>query len=516
MRKPSPLYALALVALLAACSETTSPATTADAAADTAVSDAGATDTSKDGVSSDAADNGGKGDVKGDAKGDTAKPDVQVGEPDDEIEGATELTLDVTPLDDALDPTGDVDWYKFEGKKGQLVVVAVATSQTLKGTPQDGTILDTILTLYGPDKKPYALNDDGDAGTNNNDSQIRTVLPADGTYYVQVQECQTWLPNNPDKGSTCNGDAEKEDVDYKIYGYVSDPTKETTVITDKEPNDTTATAVPLAYKLNPTSTLKGAYYADVIFGSFTSISDVDVFKFTVPADAPVSDGRATVYFDADKDGPDGNGSTAGPGIAWLASEVSPTVVIAQVDMAKGTLSVPLAFGSTYYLYVQHGPEKAGSNDFYVYQHYVGGSGTLETNEAGNDTFATPETPKVNKNSTSGISYYYVAGDLVGGAKDVDHWQFAVPANAGDTTLSLYCWAGAQGSGLRNMTAALLNATGAAVTGIKSSEKDGFFSATGITVKAGEKLTAKITAELQDPKVMGSFYSCQFVFVPPAE
>lgn len=512
MRMPSPLYATVLVALLAACGTSGTTATgtpnAADTTADGAGKDGGATDTAKaDGVADVAADTG----AKPDATKDVGKTDVQVAAADDKIEGATPLAVGVTAEGD-LDPTGDVDWYKFEGKKGQLVTVGVASNQTLKGTVQDGTMIDTILTLYGPDKQPYALNDDGNS-TGNNDSVIRTILPADGTYYVELQECQTWLPEHPNTGSTCNGDAEKADTYYWIYVDVADPATNKTAISDKEPNDTIATAVPLVYQLNPKSTTKGSYYADVIFGTFASVTDVDVYKFTVPANAPVSKGRATVFFDADKEGPNGNGSTSGPGIAWLASDVSPTVVIAQVDMAKGTLSVPLAFGSTFYLYVQHGPEKGGKNDFYVYQHYVGGAGELEANEAGNDLFSTAETAKVNK-GTSGIAYFYVSGDLIGGAKDVDHWQFAVPANASSTTLSVLCWAGAHGSGLRGIKATLLDATGAPVANVKGTEKDGLFSATGIAVKGGAKLIAKITADSQDDKVMSSFYDCEFVFVPP--
>ncbi len=70
----------------------------------------------------------------------------------------------------------DQNWrqdYRFEGSVGDEVVI------TMEATDED---LDAYLVLIGPDGERVAENDDSSSGST--DSEIRTTLPADGTYVV--------------------------------------------------------------------------------------------------------------------------------------------------------------------------------------------------------------------------------------------------------------------------------------------------------------------------------------------
>ncbi len=71
----------------------------------------------------------------------------------------------------------DVDYYKFAGEAGQRYVFDVRC-QAL------GSPADPVLTLYGPDGKQIAENDD----TNGRDSHLDMILPASGQYRLRVAE----------------------------------------------------------------------------------------------------------------------------------------------------------------------------------------------------------------------------------------------------------------------------------------------------------------------------------------
>ncbi len=71
----------------------------------------------------------------------------------------------------------DVDYYKFAGEIGQRYIFD-ARCQAL------GSPADPILTLYGPDGKQIAENDD----TNGRDSHLDMTLPAPGQYRLRVAE----------------------------------------------------------------------------------------------------------------------------------------------------------------------------------------------------------------------------------------------------------------------------------------------------------------------------------------
>jgi hypothetical protein len=75
----------------------------------------------------------------------------------------------------AINGAQDVDVFRFEGKKGQRVVLDVLAARL-------GSPLDSVLTLYDADGRTLAANDDSDGA----DSRLEVTLPRDGVYYVSV------------------------------------------------------------------------------------------------------------------------------------------------------------------------------------------------------------------------------------------------------------------------------------------------------------------------------------------
>lgn len=74
-----------------------------------------------------------------------------------------------------IEPTGgDVDYFKFRGKAGEIFV-----AETVPGLPD----MDTILGLFNSSGALIAADDDGGAGLL---SRLAVTLPANGDYYVAV------------------------------------------------------------------------------------------------------------------------------------------------------------------------------------------------------------------------------------------------------------------------------------------------------------------------------------------
>ena len=94
----------------------------------------------------------------------------------------------------------DVDWYKFEGKKGDKLEISVRTQNRFA----DST-LDSIAALYPPIlneyTNPLARNDDATPFGNDLGSQINYTLPSDSTYYLKVTSVRIILGYSDDRPS---------------------------------------------------------------------------------------------------------------------------------------------------------------------------------------------------------------------------------------------------------------------------------------------------------------------------
>ena len=77
-----------------------------------------------------------------------------------------------------IDPAQDVDVYRIQGRAGQWLTVEIFGAR--QGSP-----LDAILTLYNERGSVLRAVDDGPAGR---DPALKFRLPADGTYFLGVND----------------------------------------------------------------------------------------------------------------------------------------------------------------------------------------------------------------------------------------------------------------------------------------------------------------------------------------
>ena len=109
----------------------------------------------------------------------SAFPNILETEPNNSLATANVTT---TPLPAAfngiISNDGDQDWFRFTAKKGQRFIFRAHAKSI-------GSPLDTILNIYGPDKKHITGNDD-DAG--GQDSKIDFTAAADGEFTLRVRD----------------------------------------------------------------------------------------------------------------------------------------------------------------------------------------------------------------------------------------------------------------------------------------------------------------------------------------
>ena len=98
---------------------------------------------------------------------------------------ATATAYGTTVSDGDVCPAGDVDYYAFAGQVGDTIIADV-DAQSL------GSALDSYLVLYNTDGVSQLDQNDNHDGP---DSRIVCQLPANGTYYLKVQDA-----NHPSAG----------------------------------------------------------------------------------------------------------------------------------------------------------------------------------------------------------------------------------------------------------------------------------------------------------------------------
>lgn len=98
-------------------------------------------------------------------------------EPNDGFDTAQELKLPAI-VDGTVGKEKDADVFRFTGKKGQTVRVAVPAAKL-------GSPADLLLTVYDAEKRPLKVVDDVDG---NPDPSATVTLPADGVYYLSLIE----------------------------------------------------------------------------------------------------------------------------------------------------------------------------------------------------------------------------------------------------------------------------------------------------------------------------------------
>ncbi len=429
---------------------------------------------------------------------------------------ATALPLAV----DAASPTAGMlpapptskDYYSFAGKKGEAIEILTATA----GAPFDPKYTNLVATLYDAGHIQLALNDDPWPRVSNA-ADLFTVLPADGTYYIVVNDCSALF-----SVSACGDPSTITNFGYTIkVTHVGAP-----AVTGEGPepaNDLPVGAAVVAYS-KPAAT----YALSVLHGLFQTSTDKDYYSFTVPLDAPVpAVSRARADFWITSSGlDDGNGSTASPGKVYVIDPADSSTHMAELDgtlygnaqsatSGPANLSVPVQLNKQYYLVVERSSQSAGANDFYFIQHFGGSLDTpapsLELDSASNDVSATAETLAA-INRSDGTYWFQVDGHIDAGLADMDWYRMEIPA--GITTISGACQAQRRGSGLQGLNYQLLRSDGttsiAAQT--ESAATDNAIPATALPAGPTSVLL-KVSAQGMSPTVTDTSYVCRFLIHP---
>jgi hypothetical protein len=302
---------------------------------------------------------------------------------------------DAAPTDcDLPDPVNDANFFKFTGTKGEIM--AIFTSAKTGMDPFDPTFLDTVVTLYDAQMNQIARNDDPTPRFSN-DAQIFTILPANGDYIIEVQECNAVF------GTQNCADATMITTNTYQVSIVDVSPMASAVTFGAEPNDDSTKATAIKYA----TASSGGYFISTAYGAFDTGTDVDVYSFTLPTDTKVTAGRALANVNPFPAGTDGDGSTAGVGKVWIVDPMDAAHHLAEVDMSAGTtpgeLSVPITLGKQYFLFVTRANTTVGANDFYFLNHDGGGSNPVEAANATNGVATTPRTSSTATSPRPGTS-----------------------------------------------------------------------------------------------------------------
>ncbi|RZO55205.1 MAG: hypothetical protein EVA89_26400 [Sandaracinaceae bacterium] len=398
---------------------------------------------------------------------------------------------DADPLEDpmtmgAIAQPGDLDYYSFTGTAGQWVII-----ETNANPDDDPEMIDTVITLYDESMTQIAENDDSQPRVNT-DSEIITQLPADGTYYILVQEFTTWA------GETAEGQA---DFTYELsFGGLNFDAE--VVTGDAESGDDAASANALGFAMD---TMGMASDFGIVAGDFRDGSDVDVFSFSI------TPGRFSLTAQLMPVGTDGNGATVTPAAIWITN-ADGSQIIARVDPSMlESVNPPLPEGD-YLLWVEHGGA-ASSADFYVMKLFRGRiDNPPETMEATNGVAATPEPLSFEAIMDVPDAERAFIGATVG---DGDTDFYSLEVTDASEVVSIFCGSRTAGSGVVDLQAALTDSTGTTVIEMATETATDGIAIQEASVSAAGTYLLRLTKGSQDAEVTGNWARCGVVVGPPA-
>jgi len=174
--------------------------------------------------------------------------------------GAIEVKYDSSKTVAAIYPAGDEDWYKFEGKTGDIIDVELFSALDVNGNlwARD---LDTVVELYDPSGNKLD-NDDYRPGADRHSGNVFSaikgyVLQGTGTVYIKVA-CGYTDPTH--KGNNPIG----------LYRMVVYSSAASPAFKEREKNDSVALAMLLPE-------------GKEVEATFSSAADVDYYKVALQA-----------------------------------------------------------------------------------------------------------------------------------------------------------------------------------------------------------------------------------------
>ncbi|MDY6786698.1 MAG: pre-peptidase C-terminal domain-containing protein, partial [candidate division WOR-3 bacterium] len=100
-------------------------------------------------------------------------------EPNDTFSTAYPIAYHDTLTDCAINPAGDLDFFRFSGNAGDTIIIDIDAYAY-------GSSLDSYIYLYDTDSSTVLASNDDNDGL---DSKIEYyVLPSTGTYFIKVRE----------------------------------------------------------------------------------------------------------------------------------------------------------------------------------------------------------------------------------------------------------------------------------------------------------------------------------------
>ncbi len=392
------------------------------------------------------------------------------GDGNDSFADAVTIPIGPEGVMERIQTPGDEDYFSFMATAGTWYVLS-----TDANPDDDPDMIDTVITLYDDTMTQLAENDDG-VPRASTDSEIIWVAPADGTYYVKVQEWSEWA------GETLEG---MPSFTYTLSVLDLDGT-EAAVLIDAEPGNDAASATALKINMD----------VGFLFGTFASASDIDVFSFSVAA------GR-TFFFDLMPSGTSGYGSTSPAGRVYVTSSDG-SEVLARIDNSLDNLTdiSPALTAGDYLLWIEHGSGAAGANDFYVVKALGGMDNPPEAEEATNGTLAGAEALAQMTDDTTGITSAFLLAQLPDNS-DVDYYSYDVAAGE---QLSVACGAATSGSGVRGLTVEVRDASDAVLTMQAETLTDDVFIEDAMTTGAGTYYI-RLSKTGQDAEVTSTWVRC---------
>lgn len=415
------------------------------------------------------------------------------------------------------DPTADQDFYEFTAKKGQVLNFYTDAKPSPPDDPFGPDYADLVITLYDANGDQIAENDDP-IPRNSNDSELITVIPADGTYYVRVEECNAWATQNGFPAGSCADAGNILDTTYRIGIFELSAADMGTIIED--PAQDFSDTMPGAAEYAPVMNMAGSYYLSVNTGFFADVNDKDYLSFMIPVDDPATmpvegykiaaNERLMARFMPLPSGKMGNGSTAPIGSISIVDDMQN--VVAKIDPSKyAEIWAPLEAGKTYHAVVE--PLASGnfaSNPFYVFLH--GGS---SSNPVEQEILSMGMTKNNDQASAEALvkapmqNSYFVDGDLELAGVEADYFSMAVPA--GTTKVSVACGGKSDGSGLEGLTATVfVTEANPLKTGSEPADDSIFLQDVAIP-NGTANIFVKLSAMSQNPGVAGKYYHCGFHF-----
>lgn len=394
------------------------------------------------------------------------------------------------------------------GKKIHYRVPVVAGDfllMTTDANPNDDLMIDPTISVYNEAGTTLLATIDDAYPRSSTDTTLFYRVPTTGNICVVVMDYATW---KGEAGST----AHTEDLKLRI-GKLNDTAASSNA--DTGSNDTIATAQ--TGKFGTTTT--GAVSFGNVYGTLDSASDVDVYKFAIPAMKGVlTIDLMPVNSTVNMLGTNSYGSS----LSHLALKVTNAAgtILGQLTIPANlvdqptAISVSVPMSADAYLWIERpAGVAAGTNDFYAIFVTSYADSPPEAMDTTNGVVATAEalTQTVDPNDAK-RKRSFILGTLAT-ASDVDIYSFM--ATAGDT-VSLGCAAQRDGSGLRGLSVDVSSATGSLQSETETADADvtwytsaqfGNGSRPAVAIATTGTYYLKLTATSQDATNTGNYYRC---------